>query len=140
MGLTKYLIYADVPTLGVEWIQGSIKSPLMFLLLLNLFLLVVGCLMDIYSAIVVVVPLIVPMGVAYGIDPVHLGIVFLANLQLGFLTPPVGMNLFLSSYRFNKPMSFVTRATLPMIAVLGIAVILVTYVPAMTLWLPRMMK
>lgn len=140
MGLTKYLILADVPTLGAEWVQKSVQSPLMFLLLLNLFLLVVGCLMDIYSAIVVVVPLIVPMGVAYGIDPVHLGIIFLANLQLGFLTPPVGMNLFLSSYRFNKPMAVVTRATLPMIAVLGIAVVLVTYVPALTTWLPRWVK
>jgi tripartite ATP-independent transporter DctM subunit len=140
MGLTKYLIFADVPTLGVEWIKGSIDSPWMFLLFLNLVLLVVGCLMDIYSAIVVVVPLIVPMGIAYGIDPIHLGIIFLANLQLGFLTPPVGMNLFLSSYRFNKPMSYVTRATLPMIAVLGIGVILITYFPAMTMWLPKIVK
>jgi tripartite ATP-independent transporter DctM subunit len=140
MGLTKYLIFADVPTLGVEWIKGSIESPLMFLLFLNLVLLVVGCLMDVYSAIVVVVPLIVPMGIAYGIDPIHLGIIFLANLQLGFLTPPVGMNLFLASYRFNKPMSYVTRATLPMIAVLGIGVILVTYIPAMTMWLPKILK
>jgi C4-dicarboxylate transporter DctM subunit len=140
MGLTKYLIFAEIPTQGVEWVQKSVQSPLMFLLLLNLFLLVVGCLMDIYSAIVVVVPLIVPMGIAYGIDPVHLGIIFLANLQLGFLTPPVGMNLFLSSYRFNKPMAYVTRATLPMIFVLGIGVILITYVPAMTTWLPRVLK
>ena len=140
MGLTKYLILADVPTLGVEWIKGSIHSQFMFLLLLNLVLLVVGCLMDIYSAIVVVVPLIVPMGFAYGIDPIHLGIIFLANLQLGFLTPPVGMNLFLSSYRFNKPMSYVTRATLPMIVVLGIGVILITYIPAMTMWLPKILK
>lgn len=140
MGLTKYLIFADVPTLGVEWMQKSVQSPLMFLLLLNLFLLVVGCLMDIYSAIVVVVPLIVPMGIAYGIDPVHLGIIFLANLQLGFLTPPVGMNLFLSSYRFNRSLAEVTRATLPMIAVLGIGVVLITYVPALTTWLPRWLK
>ncbi len=140
MGLTKYLIFADVPTLGVEWMQKTVQSPLMFLLLLNLFLLVVGCLMDIYSAIVVVVPLVVPMGVAYGIDPVHLGIIFLANLEIGFLTPPVGMNLFLSSYRFNRPMAEVTRATLPMIAVLGIGVALITYVPAMTTWLPRLLK
>jgi tripartite ATP-independent transporter DctM subunit len=140
MGLTKYLILADVPTMGVEWVQKSVHSPLMFLLLLNLFLLVVGCLMDIYSAIVVVVPLIVPMGVAYGIDPIHLGIVFLANLQLGFLTPPVGMNLFLSSYRFNKPMAYVTRATLPMIGVLGLGVVLITYVPVMTTWLPRFLR
>ena len=140
MGLTKYLIMADVPTLGVEWIQRSVHSPLVFLLLLNLFLLVVGCLMDIYSAIVVVVPLIVPMGIAFGIDPVHLGVIFLANLELGFLTPPVGMNLFLSSYRFKKSMAEVTRATLPMLFVLLVGVLLITYIPWLTTWLPRLFK
>ena len=126
--------------MGVDWVKATVQSPWMFLLLLNLFLLVVGCLMDIYSAIVVVVPLIVPMGIAFGIDPVHLGIIFLANLQLGFLTPPVGMNLFLASYRFNKPMSEVTRATLPMMFVLLIGVILITYVPILTTWLPSLVK
>jgi len=140
MGLTKFLIMADVPTMGVDWVKATVHSPWMFLLLLNLFLLVVGCLMDIYSAIVVVVPLIVPMGLAFGIDPIHLGIVFLANLQLGFLTPPVGMNLFLASYRFNKPMGTVIRATLPMLLVLVIGVILITYVPALTTWLPGMFR
>jgi len=95
--------------------------------------------MDIYSAIVVVVPLIVPMGLAFGVDPVHLGIVFLANLQLGFLTPPVGMNLFLASYRFNKPISTVTRAVLPMLGVLLIGVLLITYVPPLTTALPRLL-
>lgn len=140
MGLTKFLIMADVPTMGVEWVKGAVKSPWMFLLLLNLFLLVVGCLMDIYSAIVVVVPLILPMGIAFGIDPVHLGIIFLANLEIGFLTPPVGMNLFLSSYRFNKPMGEITRATLPMMLVLLFGVILITYLPFLTTWLPSVMK
>ena len=140
MGLTKYFVLADVPTRGAEWIRQSVHSPWVFLLLLNLFLLVVGCLMDIYSAIVVVVPIIVPMGLAFGIDPVHLGIVFLANLELGFLTPPVGMNLFLASYRFNKPMSEVTRSILPMLGVLLIGVLLITYVPALTTWLPRWIK
>jgi tripartite ATP-independent transporter DctM subunit len=140
MGFTKFLIMAEVPTAGAEWIKGAIHSPWMFLLLLNLFLLVVGCLMDIYSAIVVVVPLIVPMGIAFGIDPIHLGIIFLANLEVGFLTPPVGMNLFLSSYRFNKPMGEVTRATLPMMGVLLIGVVLITYLPFMTTWLPRLLK
>jgi TRAP-type C4-dicarboxylate transport system permease large subunit len=110
-----------------------------FLLALNLFLLIVGCLMDIYSAIIVVVPLIVPLGVAFGINPVHLGIIFLANLELGFLTPPVGMNLFLSSYRFNKPMPEVTRAVLPMLAVLLAGVLLITYVPVLTTWLPTLL-
>ena len=140
MGLTKYLILADVPTQGVEWLQANIHSKWTFLLLLNLFLLVVGCLMDIYSAIVVVVPLIVPMGLAFGVDPIHLGIVFLANMELGFLTPPVGMNLFLSSYRFNKPMGEVTRAVLPMLFVLLIGVLLITYFPPLTTWLPGLFK
>jgi tripartite ATP-independent transporter DctM subunit len=140
MGLTKYLIFADVPTLGTEWMQQNVHSKWMFLLLLNLFLLVVGCLMDIYSAIVVVVPLIVPIGLAFGVDPVHLGIVFMANLQLGYLTPPVGMNLFLSSYRFGKPMSYVTRAVLPILFIQAFAVLLVTYVPLLTTWLPRLIR
>jgi len=140
MGLTKFLIMADVPTLGVEWVKATVHSPWMFLLMLNVFLLVVGCLMDIYSAIVVVVPLIVPMAIAFGIDPLHLGIVFLANLQLGFLTPPVGMNLFLASYRFNKPLGEITRAALPMMLVLAIGVILITYVPVLTTWLPGLVK
>ncbi len=140
MGLTQFLIRAEVPTAGVAWMQQHVHSPLVFLLLLNLFLLVVGCLMDIYSAIVVVVPLIVPMGMAFGIDPLHLGIIFLANLQLGFLTPPVGMNLFLASYRFQKPMSTIVRAVWPMILVLLVGVLLITYVPALTTTLPKLLK
>jgi C4-dicarboxylate transporter DctM subunit len=136
LGLTKYLVDAQVPSMAVDWAQQTIHHRWQFLLLLNVFLLVVGCLMDVYSAIVVVVPLIVPMGVAFGVDPVHLGIIFLANLELGYLTPPVGMNLFLSSYRFNKPMPEVIRATLPMLFVLIIGVILITYVPALTTLLP----
>lgn len=137
LGFTNYLVDAQVPARAVEWATHSIHSPWMFLLMLNLFLLVVGCLMDIYSAIVVVVPLMVPLGVAFGIHPVHLGIIFLTNLELGFLTPPVGMNLFLSSYRFNKPLSEVYRAVLPMLAVNLVVVFIVTYVPALTTTLPR---
>jgi tripartite ATP-independent transporter DctM subunit len=137
LGFTNYLVDAQVPARAVEWATQSIHSPWMFLLMLNLFLLVVGCLMDIYSAIVVVVPLMVPLGVAFGIDPVHLGIIFLTNLELGFLTPPVGMNLFLSSYRFNKPLSEVYRSVLPMLAVNFVVVLIVTYVPALTTTLPR---
>jgi tripartite ATP-independent transporter DctM subunit len=136
-GFTNYLVDAEIPAKMVEWATRSIHAPWMFLLLLNVFLLVVGCLMDIYSAIVVVVPLIVPIGKEFGIDPVHLGIIFLANLELGYLTPPVGMNLFLSSYRFRKPMSEVTRAVLPMLLVLLVGVLLITYIPPLTTWLPR---
>lgn len=137
MGFTNYLVTAMIPDQLVEWAKANIESPLMFLLLLNLFLIVVGCLMDIFSAIIVIVPLIVPLGVAFGIDPVHLGIIFLANLQLGYITPPVGMNLFLASYRFEKPMSMVIRAALPMLVVFVIGVLAITYWPALTTWLPN---
>ncbi len=140
MGLTNFLITAEVPAKGVDWVRASISSPLLFLLALNVFLLIVGCLMDIYSAIIVVVPLIVPIGLAFGIDPVHLGIIFLANLELGYLTPPVGMNLFLSSYRFGKPMPWVTRASLPMLVVLAVGVLVITYVPVLTTWLPGLRR
>jgi tripartite ATP-independent transporter DctM subunit len=137
LGFSNYLIDAQIPARAVDWARASIDSPLAFLLLLNLLLLVVGCLMDIFSAIVVVAPLLLPLGEAFGVDPVHLGIIFLANLQLGYLTPPVGMNLFLASYRFGKPLPEVTRATLPLILVLLAGVLLITYVPALTTTLPR---
>jgi tripartite ATP-independent transporter DctM subunit len=136
LGFTNYLIDAQVPAKGVAWVKRTIDSPLVFLFLLNLFLLVVGCLMDIFSAIVVVAPLIAPMGEAFGIDPVHLGIIFLANMELGYLTPPVGMNLFLSSYRFEKPLMEVYRAVVPMLLVLLGGVLIITYVPALTTALP----
>jgi tripartite ATP-independent transporter DctM subunit len=132
VGLTDYMIGAQIPDRLLQWTQAYIDSPLVFLLGLNLFLLVVGCLMDIFSATVVVVPLIVPIGEAFGIHPVHLGIIFIANLELGYLTPPVGLNLFLASYRFNKPMSEVAFAALPMLAILGFGVLVITYVPWLT--------
>jgi C4-dicarboxylate transporter DctM subunit len=135
MGLTSYMVDAQVPTRMLEWVQTYIQSPLVFLLCLNLLLLIVGCLMDIFSAIVVVVPLIVPLGVAYGVDPVHLGIIFVANLELGYLTPPVGLNLFLAAYRFDRPLLTIWRAALPMLVILGIGVLLITYLPPMTLGL-----
>lgn len=140
LGFTNYLIDAEVPAKALEWVTTSVHSPWLFLLYLNLFLLVVGCLMDVFSATIVVVPLIVPMGEAFHIDPVHLGIIFLANLELGFLTPPVGMNLFLASYRLNRPMPVVIRAVLPMLLVLLIGVLLITYVPALTTWLPGVVR
>jgi tripartite ATP-independent transporter DctM subunit len=132
VGFTNYLIDAQVPARLLEWTQAHIGSQFVFLLGLNLFLLVVGCLMDIYSATFVVVPLIVPIGAAFGVHPVHLGIIFIANLELGYLTPPVGLNLFLASYRFKRPMMEVTRAALPMLAVLAVGVVLITYVPWLT--------
>lgn len=139
VGLTSYLVSAQVPAHLLAWTQLHVSSPLAFLLALNLFLLVVGALMDIFSAIVVVVPLIVPLGLAYGVNPIHLGIIFIANLELGYLTPPVGLNLFLASYRFKRPMMEVTRAVLPMLAILGLGVLVITYVPWLTLGILKML-
>lgn len=138
LGFTNYLVDAEVPAKAVDWVKGAIESKYLFLLLLNLFLLVVGCLMDIFSAIVVVVPLILPMGEAFGIDPIHLGIIFLANMELGYLTPPVGMNLFLSSYRFGRPLPEVYIAVVPMLLVLFFGVLVITYIPPLTTALPRL--
>ncbi len=135
MGLTSYLVDAEVPARILDWAQQHIESPLVFLLALNVFLLLVGCLMDIFSAIVVVVPLIVPLGLAFGIDPIHLGIIFVANLELGYLTPPVGLNLFLAAYRFEKPLLSVWRAALIPLAILALGVLLITYFPPLTLGL-----
>jgi C4-dicarboxylate transporter, DctM subunit len=140
-GLTDYLVYAEIPTRLVEWTQSHIHSRLLFMLALNVFLLLVGTLMDIFSAIVVVVPLILPLAEAYGIDYVHLGIIFVANLELGFLHPPLGLNLLLASVRFKKPVLEVTWATLPMLGILALGVLLITYVPWLTLgilhWMGR---
>jgi C4-dicarboxylate transporter DctM subunit len=132
IGLTNYLVGAQVPAKLLEWASTHITSRLMFLLVLNLFLLAVGWLMEIYAAIVVVVPLIVPLGAAFGIHPVHLGIIFIANLELGFLTPLVGLNIFLASYRFKRPVLEVCAAALPMMAILGIGVLVITYIPWLT--------
>jgi len=134
-GFTAYTLDADIPFRLLEWTQSRIESPLLFLMALNVFLLIVGCLMDIFSAIFVVVPLIGALGAAYGIDPIHLGIIFIANLELGYLTPPVGLNLFFASYRFDRPILHVYRAALPMLVILGIGVILITYVPWLSLGL-----
>ena len=112
----------------------------MFLLALNLLLLVAGCLLDIFSATVVLVPLMVPLGIAFGVDPIHLGIIFLTNMELGYLTPPVGMNLFFTAYRFGKPLPEVIRAALPTVGVLAIGVLLVTFVPLLATGLPQLLK
>jgi len=140
LGFTFYLVDAQIPDQLVAWSTAAIKSKWLFLLGMNIVLLFVGGLVEIYAAIVVVVPLLVPIGVAFHIDPVHLGIIFLANMELGFLAPPVGLNLLLSSYRFNKPMLEVTRAVLPMLLVLLIGVLLITYFPPLTTLLPNLFK
>ena len=128
-GLSYFIIDAQVPTVLTAFFRDNISSRFVFLILLNLALLITGTLMDIYSAILVVVPLIIPLGELYGIHPVQLGVIFLANLQLGYLTPPVGMNLFLASYTFNEPVTRVYRQVLPFLLVLMIGVLLIIYVP-----------
>ena len=133
MGLTNYLVDAEIPMRAAAWVEATLHSRALFLLALNGFLLIVGCLMDIFSAIVVVVPLILPISRVFGIDPLHLGVIFLANLELGYLTPPVGLNLFLSSSRFGKPLWTVCVETFPFLLALLAVVLLVTYVPAITL-------
>jgi C4-dicarboxylate transporter, DctM subunit len=140
LGFTHYLVLAQIPDQLVEWSTATIKSKWIFLLGLNVVLLFVGGLIEIYAAIVVVVPLLVPVGIAFGIDPVHLGIIFLANMELGFIAPPVGLNLLLSSYRFNKPILEVMRAVIPMLLVLLAGVLLITYVPWLTTWLPSLFQ
>jgi tripartite ATP-independent transporter DctM subunit len=134
MGLAGYLVDAEIPARITELAKEHIKSRWAFLLFLNLFLIVVGCLMDIFSALVVVVPLVIPIGNAFGIDPVHLGIIFIANLELGYLTPPVGMNLFFSSYRFGEPLTRVYRYALPFLILLLATVLVITYAPLLFLY------
>jgi C4-dicarboxylate transporter DctM subunit len=139
-GLSYYLVDAEIPGQLAGWLQAYVRSRYMFLLLLNVALLVVGAFMDIYSAITVVVPLIIPMAAAYGIHPVHLGIIFLANLELGYLTPPVGLNLYLASYRFSQPLATVVRNVIPFLLVQLVSVLVITYWPGMTTGLLSMFK
>jgi C4-dicarboxylate transporter DctM subunit len=138
MGFTNYLITLHVPDELASWIGSHVDSKWVFLLLLNLFLIGVGCLMDIFTAIVVVVPLVVPVALGFGMDPLHLGILILANLELGYLTPPVGLNLFLAAYRFERPVMTVARATIAPMLVLLAGVLVITFWPPLTLWLPSL--
>ncbi len=136
LGLTNYLVDADLTARVVEWATSVIHSRWVFLLALNAFLLIVGCLMDVYSAIMIQVPLLVPLGQAFGVNPVHLGIIFLANLEIGYLTPPIGLNLYMSSYRFRRPVSEIFWAVLPIVLVMHGVTLLITFVPWFTTALP----
>jgi len=138
LGFTNFLVDQEIPMKPLEFIQEHIHSKIVFLLAINAFLLVVGCLMDIFSAIIVVVPLISPIAAAFGIDPIHLGIIFLTNLEIGYLTPPVGLNLFISSLKFDKSIVKLYVSVLPFIALLLLALMLITYIPELSLWLPRL--
>jgi tripartite ATP-independent transporter DctM subunit len=134
LGLTNLLIDAQVPMHLLDWVVSQVKSPLEFLMWMNVALLAAGFMMDIFSAIVIVTPLLLPLAVHYGIHPVHLGIVMLANLEIGYIHPPIGINLFLASQRFKKPVFEVFRATLPFLILLLVWLLLLTYVPVLSMW------
>ena len=133
MAFTSFLVDAQVPNLLFEWVKEHIDNKLAFLLLLNVFLLLLGAILDIYAALVIVVPLILPVAMGFGIHPIHLGIIFLANMQIGYFTPPVGMNLFIASYRFKRSVSELYHASLPFMLVLLATVLVITYWPALSL-------
>ena len=133
LALTNYLIDAEIPQILFEWIQTYISSKITFLIILNLVLLILGAILDIFSALVIMIPLIVPMAMRFGVDPVHLGIIFLANMQIGYFTPPIGMNLFIASYRFKRSITELYEATIPFMLVLLVALLVITYVPAVSL-------
>ena len=134
LAFTNFLVDAEVPQQLLAIINRYIQDPLSFLILLNVLLLILGAMLDIFSALVIMVPLLLPVAVGYGIHPVHFGIIFLANMQIGYFTPPVGMNLFIASYRFKKPLTELYSATLPFLLVLLLALLLITYFPLLSLW------
>ena len=133
LAFTNYLIDAEIPQLLFDWISIYVSDKITFLILLNIVLLILGALLDIFSALVIMIPLIVPVALRFGIDPVHLGIIFLANMQIGYFTPPIGMNLFIASYRFDRPITELYRATIPFMFVLLFALIVITYIPEVSL-------
>lgn len=135
MAFTNTLIDAEVPARLFAWIQHYVDNKWTFLLLLNIFLLILGAIVEIFPALVIVVPLILPIAVAFGVHPIHLGIIFLANMQIGYFMPPVGMSLYVASYRFKKPILLLFKSTLPFMLVLLFAVLLITYVPWLSLWM-----
>jgi C4-dicarboxylate transporter DctM subunit len=137
LAFTNYLVDAEVPTRLFEFIREHVDSKLAFLLLLNLFLLLMGMFLDIFSATVILVPLLLPIAEGYGIDPVHLGVIFLSNMELGYFTPPIGMTLFIAAYRFNVPIWTLVRACIPFFLILLAAVMIITYVPSLSLALVR---
>lgn len=137
LGLANYMVDAEIPMKILGFMKTFISSKALFLVTLNIFLLIVGFMMDIFSATLVVVPLIIPIATNFGVDPVHLGIIFLANLGIGYSTPPVGMNLFIASFRFNKPIVQLYTAALPFLIILLIALGFITYIPDLSLWLVR---
>ena len=140
LGFTNYLVDAFIPMKILHFLEGLVKSKIGFLLILNIFLILVGCMMDIFSAILVVVPLIMPLAQKFGVDPIHLGIIFLANLGIGYNTPPVGLNLFIASSRFDRPIMQLYRSTMPFLGLLLLTLLTITYWPPLSLFLPSLLK
>jgi tripartite ATP-independent transporter DctM subunit len=136
LGLTNYLIDAGIPDMAIDWVQSVLPNKFAFLVALNLFLLIAGALMEIYAAIVVLVPLLLPVAIAYGVDPVHFGVIFLANIEMGFLCPPAGMNIYFASAMFGKPIRYVAASVLPAVAAMLLGALLISTLPFLATWLP----
>ncbi len=139
LGLTNYLIEAGIPDAAIEWVQGVVPNKWVFLLVLNVFLFLAGALMEIFAALVVLVPLLLPVALSYGIDPVHFGIIFLANMELGFLCPPAGMNIYFASAMFDKPVRYVAVAVLPALLAIFLGTLAIALLPATATWLPGLL-
>jgi TRAP-type C4-dicarboxylate transport system permease large subunit len=139
LGLTNYLIDAGIPDAAITWVQGVIPNKWVFLLVLNVFLFAAGALMEIFAALVVLVPLLLPVALSYGIDPVHFGIIFLANMELGFLCPPAGMNIYFASAMFDKPVRYVAVAVLPALLAIFLGTLAIALLPATATWLPTLL-
>lgn len=137
MALTDYLVYAGIPDMFFELVQTYVSSKIGFLVLLNIFLLVAGAALDIFPALIILIPLVLPVALRYGVDPLHLGIIFVANMQIAYIVPPIGMNLFIASYRFKRRVDEIIRASWSFLLVLLVALLLITYLPQLSLWLVR---
>jgi tripartite ATP-independent transporter DctM subunit len=139
LGLTNFLIDAGIPDAAIEWVQSILPNKLAFLVALNIFLLFAGALMEIYAAIIVLVPLLLPVALSYGIDPIHFGVIFLANIEMGFLCPPAGMNIYFASAMFGKPIRYVATSVLPALAAMFCGALIISALPFLATWLPSLL-
>jgi len=136
LGLTNFLVDAGIPDAAIEWVQSVIPNKFVFLLVLSIFLLIAGALMEIYAAIVVLVPLLLPVALSYGIDPIHFGIIFLAAMEMGFLCPPAGMNIYFASAMFGKPIRYVAVSVLPALFAIFLGTLAIAWLPILATGLP----
>lgn len=139
LGLTNFLVDAGIPDAAIEWVQSVIPNKFIFLLALNVFLFIAGALMEIFAAIVVLVPLLLPVALSYGIDPVHFGIIFLANMEMGFLCPPAGMNIYFASAMFDKPIRYVAKSVLPALVAIFLGTLAISWIPVLATGLPDLL-